>query len=111
VSAAVALTTVACGDDDAATPSPDADVVVIARDNVFDADRYTAEAGDVRFSYVEEGRVPHTLLIEDVSGFKLEVRPSKRLDEGSVELQPGTYTLYCDVPGHRSTMQATLDVT
>ena len=103
---------VACGGDDgtAAAPDPDADVAIIATDNHFDQPSYTAPAGEVSFSYVEQGRIPHTLLIEDVDDFKLEVRPSDEVDDGSVTLTPGTYLLYCDVPGHRPSMEAELVV-
>ena len=103
----------ACGGDDgtAAEPDPQADVAVIATDNHFDQGSYAAPAGDVQFSYVEHGRIPHTLLIEDVDGFKLEVRPSDKADDGSATLSPGTYLLYCDVPGHRPSMEAELVVT
>jgi plastocyanin len=112
VGAVVAAVAVAgcSGDDSAAVPDPNAQVAVLASDNHFDADTYTAHAGDVTFSYVERGHIPHTLLIEGVDGFKLEVRPSDKVDDGSVQLAPGTYTLYCDVPGHRATMHAQLDV-
>lgn len=97
-----------CGDDDAADPGPgpdaevaDADLVVEAHDLEFDRDEYRLAAGDSSIAYVQKGAVPHTLLIEDVDGFELEV-DGDPTDEGTVALEPGTYTFYCDVPGHRS---------
>jgi uncharacterized cupredoxin-like copper-binding protein len=57
---------------------------------------------------VNDGTVAHTLLVKGVSGFKLEVGDE---DEGTVELEPGEYTLYCDVAGHEAAgMVATLTV-
>ncbi|MGE3326653.1 MAG: plastocyanin/azurin family copper-binding protein, partial [Acidimicrobiia bacterium] len=69
-----------------------------------------ATAGEVSFEYVGKGSLVHTLLIEKVSGFKLQVSSGKKAT-GKVALAPGTYTLYCDIPGHRAAgMEATLTV-
>lgn len=122
--AAVAMFVVAaCGDDDAAAPDTAAPaagsgagagsdaVEVIAQDIAFGADSYQASAGEVSFSYVNEGNILHTLVVEDVGGLELMVRSSGDTDSGSVELDAGEYTLFCDVPGHRQAgMQAALTV-
>jgi uncharacterized cupredoxin-like copper-binding protein len=54
----------------------------------------------------------HTFVIENVNGD--EVVASARAgetDRGGVELEPGDYTFYCDVPGHRAAgMEGTLTV-
>lgn len=82
-----------------------------AHDIEFDADSYDVAAGTVDMTYVNEGAIPHTLVIEGVDGFKLEVDASGDEDAGTVELEPGTYTLFCDVAGHRDAgMEATLTV-
>ncbi len=60
-----------------------------------------AGAGTVAIEYVNVGAIQHTLLIDGVSGLKLDVTKAGDVDKGTVQLQPGTYTLYCDVPGHR----------
>lgn len=86
-------------------------VTVEAHDISFPEDTYSAAAGTVAIEYVNEGAIPHTLVIEDVDGFKLEVAASGDVDEGSVDLEAGDYTLYCDIPGHRDAgMEATLEV-
>jgi len=86
-------------------------VDVIAKDIEFDKTEYSTSGGTVEVSYVNEGSITHTLLIEDVDGFKLEVAAKGDEDEGTVDLEAGTYTLYCDVPGHREAgMEATLEV-
>ena len=72
----------------------------------FGEDAYSAEAGEVTFEYVNDGSIPHTLLIEGIDGFKLDTEDNT---EGSVDLEPGDYTLYCDIPGH-SGMKADLTV-
>src|SRR5690606_8066740 len=102
-----ALLAGACGGDDdsgssGGTSGGDASgaVVVEARDIDFDRSSYEAAAGEVTFRYVQEGNLEHTLLIEGVEGFKLAVNDTDE-DEGTIELAAGTYTLYCDIPGHR----------
>jgi plastocyanin len=57
--------------------------------------------GTVAVEYVNAGAIPHTLLIDGASGLKLEVASAGDVDSGTVKLEPGTYTLYCDIPGHR----------
>lgn len=96
------------GGDDGAT----AEVVeVVAEDIKFPDDSYEAAAGTVSFRYVNEGAIPHTLVIEDVDGFKLEVAAAGDEDEGTADLEAGSYVLFCDVPGHRDAgMEATLEV-
>lgn len=89
-------------------PAPDnrevrSTVEVTAVDIAFPVPEYTAQAGMVRFVYRNDGQIRHTLVIEGVPVFDtLEVNRTGDTDEGTVELQPGTYTIFCDVPGHRS---------
>lgn len=103
----------ACGDDDStdgatddtSTTVPDGggattELTVHATDQLtFTPDAYEAAAGTVDFTYVNDGTIAHTLLIKGVGDFKLSVGSE---DEGSVELEPGEYTLYCDVAGHEA---------
>jgi len=87
-----------------------ADVTVHAQDSLkFDKTDYSAKTGDVKIAYVGDGSLTHTLLIKDKSGFKLQV--SHDTKTATVNLTPGSYTLYCDIPGHESAgMKATLTV-
>jgi len=108
----------ACGgdDDDAATPAGDSggggsELTVIAEDIAFPEDTYQADAGTIDVVYENEGAIEHTLLVEGVDDFELLVESNGDVDEGSVELDAGTYTIYCDVPGHQEGgMEATLEV-
>jgi plastocyanin len=85
-------------------------VTVVAQDSLrFDRDDYTASAGDVTIEYENAGNLTHTLLIDGVDDFKLTVTSSGDTDEGTVELEPGDYRIFCDIPGHE-TMEATLTV-
>lgn len=104
-----------CGgddDSDAASGGASGDAVdVVAQDIKFPSDTYEATAGAVDVAYRNEGSITHTLVIDGVDGFKLEVAGNGDTDEGTVDLGAGTYTLYCDVAGHREAgMEATLEV-
>jgi plastocyanin len=85
-------------------------VTVVAQDTLsFDSDTYTASAGGVTIEYENGGNLTHTLLIDGVDDFKLTVSANGDTDEGTAELEPGDYRIYCDIPGHES-MEATLTV-
>jgi plastocyanin len=113
--AALVFTLTACGDSDddggsAADCTPaDSSVTVGARDELtFDAESYEADTGCVELTYENEGSAAHTLLIKGQSGFKLAVGDT---DTGSIELEAGDYTLYCDIAGHEAAgMKADLTV-
>lgn len=110
---ALAATLGACG---GSTPAPpeDADLTVYALDSLqFDQSEYTVASGEVTVAYANRGSINHTLLIlqpdEQEVGEKLTIG-ANGLDVGTYDLAPGTYTLFCDIPGH-SNMKATLTVT
>jgi plastocyanin len=111
----LALPFAACGgDDDTAEPptsggAAGSELTVHAKDTLkFDKTSYTAEAGTIDVTYVNDGSVNHTLLIKDVDDFELKVPGT---NEGTVDLEAGTYTLYCDVAGHEAAgMEAELTV-
>lgn len=118
----LALIVAGCGGDDsesgsgdggsaATVPEAGEPLTVIAEDIDFPHDSYEAEAGEIDVVYENEGSIVHTLVIEDVEGFKLEVRSRGDVDEGTVELEAGEYKMYCDIPGHeRAGMTADLVV-
>ncbi len=100
----------ACGGDDgdggsAAPPDlgdTDSSVEVLAEDISFPEDVYEVDAGRVGFVYENVGNIRHTLVIEGVDGLDLTVDRKGDVDAGAVDLEPGTYVLFCDVPGHRA---------
>jgi plastocyanin len=116
-----ALTLGACGGDDGGDGSgggsdtvPAGALEVRAIDIAFDAEEYSAAAGDVTIAYVSEGQQQHTLVVFDEGnekiGERLAVGPGDT-DAGVFPLAAGSYTLICDVPGHQEAgMVATLDV-
>lgn len=101
-----------CGADSSVDLS-EADVVVQAFDNplVFDREAYRVDAGIISIGLLNAERQLHTLVIEGVSAFGLRVNGPQDAALGPVDLPPGQYAIFCDVPGHRSAgMEAVLVV-
>src|SRR5215210_5883369 len=77
----------------------------------FQAKEFTVPAGIIQINYIDRGGT-HTLLFQqpEFSGFQLAVPQGKK--SGKVELKPGSYTIYCSIPGHRAAgMEATVVAT
>jgi plastocyanin len=78
----------------------------------FDPKSSDAPAGVDAIKLESEGG-QHTLVFDGgkVPGFKLEASSGKS-DELKVNLKPGKYTIYCDIPGHREAgMEGTITAT
>ena len=71
--------------------------------------RLHRQCREVTIDYENGGNLTHTLLIDGVDDFKLSVSANGDTDEGTAELEPGDYRIYCDIPGHES-MEAMLTV-
>jgi plastocyanin len=117
VAIAAALSAAGCGSDDPSIsqpgrPTAGSDAVeVVAEDIRFSETSFRARSGALTISYRNEGRIEHTLAIEGVDGFMLDVPAHGDSDQGFLALEAGNYTIYCDVPGHRQAgMEATLEV-
>lgn len=79
----------------------------------FDPSSLQASAGEVTITYDNPSSVPHNFYVEDESGEVVGETDLITQSSASttVDLQPGTYTYFCDVPGHReSGMEGTLTV-
>jgi plastocyanin len=82
-------------------------------DLAFDQKSASAKAGNVTIDFDNKQAVPHDVKVEDSSGKLLGGTDltSSGTATATVDLQPGTYTFFCDVPGHREAgMQGTLTV-
>jgi plastocyanin len=121
LSAAVALAMAGCGDgrdDEAAQSSgggqtgrsPEAARFVAVDIDYAEAPDSLSPGGHV-FRLVNEGGLAHTVTIEEVDDRTVVEAGGGETATGDVELEPGTYTYYCSVPGHREAgMEGTLEV-
>jgi plastocyanin len=79
----------------------------------FDQTDLTTKAGAVTINFDNPASLSHDVKIEDSSG--AELGGTDLVSQGdataTVDLQPGSYTFFCSVPGHRpGGMEGTLTV-
>ncbi|MGH8929539.1 MAG: plastocyanin/azurin family copper-binding protein [Egibacteraceae bacterium] len=71
----------------------------------------TATAGEVTIALNNSSGLPHNVTIEGVNGDQPIVEATNAIEVGTVTLDPGPYTYYCNVPTHREGgMEGTLTV-
>ena len=104
---ALLLVAAACGDGVEDAPSA---VTVVGTDTLaFEPAELTAAAGTVTVELTSETAVDHTFVIEELGDVEVVAAGPGETATGEVELEPGSYTFYCDVPGHREAgMEGTL---
>ncbi len=84
-------------------------VTVVGTEFAFAPDPLVVASG-AEVTFVNEGGAFHNLEIEGVAGFLLEADPGAQ-DVAILEVAPGTYVMFCNVPGHRAGgMEGTLVV-
>jgi plastocyanin len=79
----------------------------------FDQKDVSAKAGSVTINFDNKQPLQHDVKVEDSSGKELGGTDlvSSGTATATVDLQPGTYTFFCSVPGHRDAgMEGTLTV-
>ena len=82
-------------------------------DLAYDQKDVSAKAGSVTIDFQNNESIPHDVAVESSSGDT--VGQTDLVASGTanttVDLQPGTYTFFCTVPGHREAgMEGTLTV-
>jgi uncharacterized cupredoxin-like copper-binding protein len=90
-------------------------VQVTAREYYFTLSRAEVPAGKVIVEFVDGGEDPHNLnLLEPAEGSEAGSFPTSAPGSHTdieLNLHPGTYTLFCSLPGHEAKgMEATLTV-
>jgi uncharacterized cupredoxin-like copper-binding protein len=110
--AASTSTTATASGGGGSTPAAGGPVDVEAGDLFFKPKEFTAAAGAVTINLTNNGQLQHNLVVAEDSGFKkIDLAPGGS-GSGTLNAKPGTYTLYCDVAGHRQAgMEAKLTVT
>ncbi|GAA2015772.1 hypothetical protein GCM10009799_49930 [Nocardiopsis rhodophaea] len=87
--------------DTADAPTPVEAVSVKASEFSFEGIPDTLPAGTIKFDFDNVGEAEHNLVIEELGDTKVvEAQPGGQ-DSGTAELEPGEYTFYCSIPGHR----------
>ena len=79
----------------------------------YDQKSVSAKAGSVTINFDNKEALQHDVAVADSSGKVLGQTDlvSSGTANATVNLQPGTYTFYCTVPGHREAgMEGTLTV-
>ena len=82
-------------------------------DLAFDQKDVSAKAGSVTINFDNQQPLQHDVKVEDSAGQELGGTDlvSSSTADATVDLQPGTYTFFCSVPGHREAgMEGTLTV-
>jgi plastocyanin len=98
------------GEEAPAGESASGALEVEAGDLYFEPESLSATAGEIEFTLVNTGAVEHDLVIEEAGDTEVVYVAAGETATGSIELEAGTYTYYCSIPGHRSTMEGTLEV-
>jgi uncharacterized cupredoxin-like copper-binding protein len=93
---------------------PSLSLSVVAREFVYEPKDLLAKAGEVTFTVRNTGAVEHDFVVENAAKkLVAEARPfpAGKTVQVKARLAPGTYIVYCSIPGHREAgMQATLRV-
>ena len=131
VLALAAFGLVACGDDDDDTTTGGGDTtatettgggdggggsveVTAAADTLaYDQDSLDSASGSVTIDFTNPSTTGHDVRIEDESGEDIGGTDVVADDSATatVDLEPGSYTFFCSVPGHREAgMEGTLTV-
>lgn len=83
-------------------------LVWVAVDIAYEQEVNEATAGEQVIAIDNRGNLPHNVVFEGTN-IKVEAEGGQQAAK-TVTLEPGTYTFYCDIPGHRATMEGTIEV-
>jgi uncharacterized cupredoxin-like copper-binding protein len=99
------------GDDGDDGPTPAATQTVSMIEMAFEPDPIVDEAGAAVLRVVNDGAVEHSLVIEGAGKGTPDLEPGQELTLDLRSLEPGTYRVLCDIPGHvEAGMETTLEL-
>ncbi len=71
----------------------------------------SVKAGQITFNVSNTGAIEHNFVIVETK-FEIDATQPGKNKRGTTTLQPGTYTIICNIPGHEEAgMKTTLTVT
>ena len=79
-------------------------IAVTAREFAFEPNQFTVKAGASTFAVKNAGAIDHDFVIEDAkSKILAQANPfaAGKTVEVNATLAAGTYTVFCNIPGHR----------
>ncbi len=117
VAVTTALVLTACGGGDGGEPATGGGaggevLAVTGTDDLkFDRTELAAQAGTITVELSCGNAVNHNFVVEEVGDQVVAACDPGQTDQGTIDLEPGSYTFYCSVPGHRTAgMEGTLTV-
>ncbi len=73
---------------------------ITVKEFVFSPKTITVPSGTDQFVVVNTGAVEHTFVIDALKVKSPPIKPGQSVTL-TINLKPGTYQVYCDVPGHK----------
>ena len=81
---------------------PATTINVSMTDYAFAPNPIEVTAGDVRINAINDGKLPHDLVISELGKGTVEQAPGTSKSISLDGVRPGTYIVVCDLPGHRA---------
>ena len=99
----------------AASPAPGGGggetLTFVGVDIAYESAPDTAPAGSLTFELDNQGGIVHNVVIDEVGTDPIVEAPAGETATGNATLEPGSYTYYCSIAGHRAAgMEGTLEV-
>jgi plastocyanin len=96
------------GEEGATAEIPSDALLWVAVDIDYEQEVTEAAAGEQVIAIDNQGNLPHNVVFEGTD-IKVEAEGGQTAS-ATVTLEPGSYTFFCDVPGHRASMEGTIEV-